>query len=91
VLLAYAVGVLVLVCMFYGSIPLWAWQVAGHITVILAVVATTVWGYGNRGGPRHFWRTFDALLFVVVLFMMNLRLVHYVNPHDVDRLADEVG
>jgi membrane-associated phospholipid phosphatase len=86
---AYAAGVLCLLFVLHRGITYWGWHAIGHITVILCVLTTTAWEYRQSGGPRRFWRVFDALVFILVLFAMNIRLVHYVNPHDVDALLTE--
>jgi membrane-associated phospholipid phosphatase len=86
-------GLVAFVCIVRASaVPFWWAFSAAHVAIAAGVIALS---RRERTGWFAFVRTWDAIVYVPLLFVMAMRIVHAVNPNDWDetlaRWDDAIG
>ena len=86
VVVLYCLLVITLLVIRNTAVEVWWAYALVHTAVILSAVIVIRTCGGAKKGLRAIVRDWDALVYILVLFMMTTKIVHPVNPHDVDRL-----
>ena len=68
------------------AVDLWWVYAAAHAGVLIATGVIVLKCGDATSGFRKFLRDWDAMVYILALFMMTTTLVHPINPHDVDRM-----
>ncbi len=84
VVLIYSLFVAVLIFATRERIPNWALFVLGHLACVGMVFLLAIWESRSSRKWLEYLRDFDALFYIVALFMMTTVLVHRVHPIDYD-------